>query len=353
MVVGKPREIGSEFHWPGVPQGPLHLWPEPCRMTASGRQALLCIWRHLSSKKSRRLFVPAFFCDEVVSWWERQGVTVRRYVDGPNVMSPDWNTLTPSKGDAVLAVNFFGVRDGGAWEGWKRNNDGVLLIEDHSHDPLSGWAFDSKADYAFASLRKLFPVPDGAIFWSPKGLPLPHEPTMGDWTGSALKLAAMVLKQEYFRTGEIAVKDVFRGLQSEGESMLGGEGASAISPWSRFLLGSGYPIAWRNQRKRNVKRFLDLLPTSSSLQPLFTNWPKMGCPFNAVLLLPSQQDRDRLRHRLIDAGIYPAVHWELTHKAPSDILDLSRKIMTIPVDQRYNVKDIDHVASVICNEVDQ
>ena len=77
-----------------------------------------------------------------------------------------------AKNDVVLAVNYFGVRAGEPWQQW-REKHACVLLEDHSHDPVSGWAQSSRADYAFSSLRKTMPVPDGAILWSPLGHPLP------------------------------------------------------------------------------------------------------------------------------------------------------------------------------------
>jgi hypothetical protein len=349
--LNKHWEVGSEFHWTGVPQGPFLTWPEPYRMFASGREALLSIWRILQNDTINYLFVPDYFCDNVVTWWERHGISIRRYADDPHMASPAWETLTVSRGDAVLAVNYFGVRDGKVWGEWTHANNGVLLVEDHSHDPLSGWAFDSKADYAFASLRKTFPTPDGAILWSPKDLSLPAEPFMGDWTGSALKLVAMVLKRDYLEGDNKQLKEVFRDFQGKGEAMLEDAHAAAVSPWSRFLLASGCPVVWREQRKENVKTFLNLISSHPSIQPLFTEWPDNNCPFNAVLLFPSKEDRDTYRSRLIGAGVYSSVHWELSCSAPPDVLALSNQIMTIPVDQRYTEEDMKRIASIILCEL--
>lgn len=345
-------EVGSEFHWMGVPQGPFLTWPEPYRMFTSGRAALLSVWRVLQNDNINSLFVPDYFCHEVVSWWEQQGVMIRRYVDGPHMTSPMWESLAASQGDGVLAVNYFGMRDGNIWEEWINTNKGIVLIEDHSHDPLSGWAYHSQADYAFASLRKTFPVPDGAILWSPKGLPLPDELLKGDWSGSALKLAAMVIKKDYLEGAGEQLKDTFREFQGKGESMFGETETSVVSPWSRFLLASGYPVAWREQREKNVKILLALISTHPSVQPLFNEWPDNHCPFNVVLLFTSNDARNQCRSRLISAGVYPSVHWELNCPAPAEALTLSCRIMTIPVDQRYGEEDMKRIASILLKRSD-
>ena len=66
----------------------------------------------------------------------------------------------------VVGVNYFGVREAEPWQAWRERTE-CILVEDHAHDPASAWATTSTADYAFSSLRKTLPVPDGAILWSP------------------------------------------------------------------------------------------------------------------------------------------------------------------------------------------
>jgi len=345
--LNKPWEIGSEFHWPGVPQGPFHPWPEPHIMFSSGRDALLTVWRTIQKDTNSVLHVPDYFCAEVVSWWENHGVIIRRYSDGPHKDAPDWETLTVSTGDAVLAVNFFGVREGNVWDEWRRVNKNIFLLEDHSHDPLSDWALNSKADYAFASLRKTFPTPDGATLWSPRSLPLPDEPSFGDFCGSALKLAAMILKRDYLEGSNGRIKEIFRGFQLDGERNLAASNSMAVSPWSRFLLASGCPLEWRKRRAENARIFLNLISLHPSIRSLFTVWPEKHCPFNAVLQFPSKNARDECRSSLIKSQVYPMIHWELSPESSVDSLQLASRIMTIPVDQRYNVEDMKRVASLL------
>jgi len=340
-------ELGSEFHWMGIPQGPFISWPEPHALFASGREAFLSAWRMLHKSSSNVLFVPDYFCEEVVLWWEQRGVATQRYIDGPHREGPDWETLTVSPGDVVLAVNYFGVRDAAVWASWRQANDKVFLVEDHSHDPLSPWALNSTADYSFASLRKTFPSPDGAILWSSRRLPLPSTSVSADCHGSALKLAAMVLKEEYLRSGNEQVKKTFREFQLAGEESMSASRVATVSPWSRFLLSFGYPQSWRNQRETNVRTFYTRLKADSSVQRLFSSWPPHHCPYNAVLLFSSSAKREASRLHLIAEKIYPSLHWELGPAASPEALDVSSRILTIPADQRYGENDMMRVAATL------
>ncbi len=344
----KQLEVGSEFHWQTIPDSPCIQWPQPNIMFSTGREALRCVFKIIQEEHSpNKLFVPEYFCSEVTKWLTKQGIIIKRYCDGPHLDEPVWDTITASKGDAVLAINYFGVRNGDFWKRWQKANDRVFLIEDHSHDPLSSWALNSKADFAFVSLRKTFPVPDGGILWSPRGLRLPSSPICEDWRGSALKLAAMILKKDYLENENRRLKKTFRCFQTDGEKLLGESQLSAISPWSKFMIAAGYPLKWRAARENNVRIFLGLIANDPLFKPLFTDWPSNHCPFNAVLIFFSNFTREKYRLNLIKSGIYPAIHWEVDSDASPDIQDLASKVMTIPVDHRYGVEDIDYIASVI------
>jgi len=350
MGRAQPWEIGGDFYWSGLPDGPFIPWPQPGTWFALGHSTVLAIWHQYSSESpNRNLWVPDYFCPEVTGAWRGAEVRMRYYSDDPRWPHPDWDTLSPMPGDLILAVNYFGVRAGDAWQAWHREHEFVVLIEDHTHDPLSNWALNSKADYAFASLRKTFIVPDGALLWSPREHPLPPEPQNRNWSGSALKLAAMIWKKEYVigRKGDPTTKRTFRDFQVAGETTLFEARDSSISPWSRALLEAGFPQVWRRIRERNVRLFLDLVIGQNGIEPLFVNWPAGHCPFNAVLVFPSETRREEFRSGLIAANVYTPIHWRPLPEAPTRSLDLSKRILTVPLDQRYDAQDVRRVASIL------
>src|ERR671922_295368 len=116
----------------------------------------------------------------------------------------------------------------------------AVVVEDHSHDPFSPWALGSEASYAFSSLRKTLPIPDGGILWSPRGLDLPPQPR-GSADGSELKLAAMLVKGRYLAEGGDGLKKRFRRLQLEGEEALARAPVAAASPAAPEAVIRGAP----------------------------------------------------------------------------------------------------------------
>ena len=339
-------EVGGEFDRREVPVGPFLPWPTPHRLYGLAQHALIAMWEALPVTPVRTLHVPDYFCPEVVTAWRHHGIRLQRYLDDPRWPEPDWSSLDPEAGDAVLAVNYFGVRGDGGWARWRRSHPELLLVEDHSHDPHSRWARRSIADYAFASLRKTFAVSDGAILWSPRGAQLPGAPSESRANGSDLKLAAMVLKHDYLAGGEVD-REAYRALQIRGERDLLASSPSAITPWSSHIVERGLPTIWRDHRRRNVRALIRLVAGAVTIRPLFTSWPRGHCPFNLVLLFASEPSRDACRAHLIEQRIYPPVHWAQPPDASQRARDLASVILTIPADQRYGSSDMRSVAAAL------
>jgi hypothetical protein len=340
-VAVETREIGGEFHLPVDTPGPYHRWPEDTVWYALGRHAVEALLRQLGS---RRLWLPDYFCHEVAGRWS-EATQIELYEDDPRWPEPRWETLRPDPRDVVIGVNYFGVRRGDPWRDWRSETE-CLLVEDHAHDPASEWATVSTADYAFSSLRKTLPVPDGAILWSPRDLPLPDQPA-GGADGSELKLAAMLMKGEYLGNGDSGLKDRFRRLQHDGEERLAAAALSGASPATRESLVRGVPLPWRARRSENTARLLSALHGWSVAEPLFTEWPADAAPLGAVLVFASADDRDEVRAALREADVYCPVHWADAAESSSErVRDLAARILTIPTDWRYTAADMARVASL-------
>jgi hypothetical protein len=335
-------EVGGEFHLPVDSPGPYHRWPEGAIWFALGRHALQALLRRLSAST---LWLPDYFCHEVGQRWA-EVADVELYEDDPRWPEPRWESLRPGRRDVVVAVNYFGVRSGDAWRAWRGRAD-CVLVEDHAHDPASEWATASQADYAFTSLRKTLPVPDGAILWSPRGRDLPDQPA-GGADGSELKLAAMLLKGEYLANGDEELKERFRRLQLDGEERLAASAVAGASPATREALVSGVPLPWRAKRAENAARLIAGLHGWDAAEPLFTDWPADAAPLGAVFVFESGGERDRVREVLREAGVYCPVHWADAAGSSSErVRELAERILTIPTDWRYSAADMARIATLL------
>lgn len=325
-------EMGSEFHLSDIDTCSVLQFPAGARWYSLGRHAIGA----LSQGTRNKLWIPCYFCEEVTEWL-RYYFDVQRYCDDPLHSEPQWRTLTPGKRDYVLAVNYFGIRSGRAWDEWRARNE-CVLVEDHTHDPFSRWACLSRSDYAFSSIRKTVPVPDGAVLWSPRGRPLPKQPPVQTGNGAAAKLTAMILKRTYLDgSAEPMTKAVFRHLQVTGESLLGGKRAVGPSHYASWYMRRGVPKVWFRRRTRNVRTIMK--GVRHLVRPLFSGWPVGATPFGAVLLCEDANLRDRLREYLRNNNVFCPIHWEVLGRCEHSRL-VSGRVLTIPADQRYSDCDI-------------
>jgi len=345
-------EQGSEFHRPPTPDyaGQAGLasddagasaWRQDAIFWMSGRAALRAILTQ--HRDPKRLWVPSNFCQKVLGDLMDLGVALKLYPDTPlePMAGPDLTGIEGS--DIVLVSNTFGLRV----QSWSPP-EGAVVIEDHTHDPLSPWALSSKADWCFASLRKWFPVPAGGVAWSPKRRTLAIGAcSEAEESAATEKLTSMVLKGLYLN-GNAVDKDDYRRLSLGSEDGLGAARGAAPS-WLVALLRSFPTDRWREARAANLLVLEQALSPVSGVTLLRPS--DDAAAFSAVLVLESAAERDSLRHALIRDQIYPAILWELDDPAVTDIserdLELSRCILSVHCDMRYDSDDMKRVAQTI------
>lgn len=339
-------EFGSDFHY--INQSSEKnitiesLFPS-ANYYADGRQALIHLYR---SQGWERLWVPEYFCYDVVDSLKRAGLDLRFYVDYPGYHD-DSKTLEALKQkrrfhprDAVLRVNYFGTRS-------FRSNDSypVPVVEDHTHDLLGGWAFHSKADWCIASLRKTLPIPEGGILWSPIGMPLPSHPNSSDEneTIAAKRWKAMKLKAQYL-AGESVEKTAFRAVFVDTEPFFDTAPICSLDSQSMDYLSTFNIKDWYSRKCENWSILHSIRKEGVHvLEP-----ESLACyPFSLVLFFDSLQGRDRVRKSLIENNIYPAILWDVPAPTDGEIFKFSRGMLSIHCDARYSTDDIQKLKSII------
>lgn len=343
-------EIGSRFHWVSFePEGQRGRCPweeHESRLMGSGRDALRVA---IETGRYRRLWVPSYFTQEVVAALDTMGVPVACYRDSPLQDGPDLTDVRLEPGDAVIVVNYFGLRAGPP----SISDDGVDVIEDHTHAPCSDWALGSEARFCVASLHKSLPLADGGVVWSPRDEPLPATPPVrpASMRASFEKLSGMILKRLYL-SGHSVDKAEFRRLLETGEAALFGKEPSAITDLSRELL-SRFPLAtWGVRRQENLEAFAERFPEGGGAR-LHRPANTAAVPFSAVIEFDSAELRDRIHARMCAAGVYASTLWPLDRPrlpgVPDAHRDLARRLLSLPVDMRYGPADLERAAAIIAD----
>lgn len=347
-------EYGSIFHWPprnktGQPADPhasLHG-----SFYGSGRDAMRVLMAHgMANRGWKRLWMPSYFCQAVTQALVSTGIQVRLYPHGPDDASLGFDRIETAPGDVVLRMNYFGMRSALPGDGLDRSQ--VEIIDDHSHDPWAQCARESDADWCVASLRKTLPIPDGGVLWSPREHELPPVPAVSGERRAASfeKMTAMVLKGMYL-DGQPIDRELYRRLAASGEEQMGSGEPSAMPEWTADALGC-FPVeAWREQRRANYRVVEQTLAHRTWLRLIIPDDDRVCCPFSGILVLESEEMRDRLQQEMAARKMFLPVLWPMDHLAlpgvPEEQLQFSKCMLCVPCDMRYEEDAVGHVARMI------
>lgn len=337
------KEYGSDFHRCDHDfRGPSDFCDVlgSTRWYACGRHAIEALIRQEGWK---RIWIPAYFCYEVIGHIKGTGIEVVLYDDCPIRMDDDEvvRGLPYQEGDVLLRMNYFGVRK-------KRTNEGIVVpvIEDHTHGLITDWALESDADWCVASLRKSLPVAAGGVLWSPKGKQLPDAVGETDDCRQMAKIRyeAMTMKAEYLRYG--GDKEAFRERYLDSEERIDRLSLSGIDAESMEITRALNVKQWTDLKRDNwlvAKGLFD-----KRFKVLGSEREDYWQPFSLVILMESAEERESLRRYMIQHCLYPAILWRMPEDSPfAEVKDFADRMLSVHCDIRYSRNDIAEICKII------
>ena len=337
------EEYGSDFHRCDHDfRGPSNFCDVlGCtRWYACGRHAIEALIRQEGWK---RIWMPAYFCYEVIGHVRSVGIEVMLYDDYPTRTDDDEvvRNLPYQNGDVLLRMNYFGMRK-------KRTSKGIAVpvIEDHTHGLITDWALGSDADWCVASLRKSLPVAAGGVLWSPKGRQLPDAVGETDDCRQMAKMRyeAMTMKAEYLRYG--GDKEAFREKYLDSEERIDNLALSGIDAESMEITRALNVKQWTDLKRDNwlfAKGLLDY-----RFNVLGSEREDYWQPFSLVLLMESAEERESLRRYMIQHCLYPAILWRMPEDSPfAEAKDFADRMLSVHCDIRYSRNDIAEICKII------
>lgn len=322
----------------------------------SGRSALKFYLKEIYQRKNKNknFLIPSYLCYSVVQPFIELKIPFQFYKINKNLeidISHLRNLISNSVGGALF-IHYFGFPQ----------NKYILkfydilksfeidIVEDITHSILTNET-GIYGDYAFSSLRKIFPLPDGGLLKSNRENLNNIEFHQGYDEIWGKRLVGSLYKDKYLK-GKLTDKNEFLSLFREGETILDSREIEILSmtKFSRFLLNKFNFSKIINIRRQNFKFLLKKLTNSKHLIPLYKNLDKMVYPLGFPIL---SEKRESLKTKLIENNIFPPIHWalpELIDKVKfSQSWELSNQILTIPCDQRYTINDMQYIVNVINN----
>lgn len=339
-------ELGSEFNLRFYEQPAYDNFTEYIKefnslYTDGGRSALR-ILIYIYNFKS--VLLPDFICESVIDCFaDKQKSFYKINTDMSIDMDSLEELIKEKHADCLYLMHYFGkLQDKVSLERIVelKRKYGFTIIEDTTHSILTK-AY-TIGDFCVCSLRKWFPIPDGGVLYSKQKFKAAR------LSGShieriAKRLYAMELKTLYLR-GFGDYNAEYRKLFSECEGALDEDFKNReISKASEGIL-TGLSIYEEQNKRLNNLKYIKKHVTNELIE--FVIKDDNIVPLAVPIYI---RNRDKLREYLINHNIFCAVHWPIVFNSGNrkQAEKISEMILSLPVDSRYDMKDLCYMCEIL------
>ncbi len=341
MKAEQAKKIGGEFEidWILLKGVSEHFSYNDGIVFSSGRSALLAILRNIAKTNPAIIHVPYYICPSVVKACTYACFKVLFYELDDNFLLPIEYLENIKSRESLLTVNYFGfVNDNKIIEVIKQARPDIITISDQTQ---SFWTYNkSLADYAFTSLRKHFPVPDGAFVHSKTAFSKEY---VGIPVNSfyPLKLLGSILKWQQ------QDDNIYLNLFAEGEAIIDREyDVTQASKIGQFLFKKLNLEVIKRQRKENMRIIYEI---GNEIEfPFIFDYNEEVIPLSVPVLLDG---RDFIRRKMMEKNVFLPIHWPIYEfNSRSNIArKMAFKSMSLIVDQRYGVFEMKYQIKILKN----
>lgn len=314
--IGGEQEIFDDGYYYGV--------------TNSGRSSLRWIIQsmHLQGK---RILIPDFICQVVIDILREYNIEIYFYKINKN-----FEFSLPSileKTDAIYIIKYFG-HESNSFKSILMNSKLPIIIDDvfgtelPQIKTLANWSY-------FNSLRKISTISDFSQVIS--NIPLLSIKKESLSAFSNLKYQAKNAKAQFIHSHRGEEK-YYLTMSSNAENLLDNtKGIFSPDDKSVYLASQFYhkleyikTINKKNlitaKKHLNNTQFIDISPEYPSFLPLIL------------------KNRNKIRLALMENSIFLAIHWPEVNAISND---LSSQILSLPLDSRYTIEDIQRICDLI------
>lgn len=349
----RPREIGSIFQLPRLnDEESIVAAQSEIALFALCREAILAILM-ANREISQRVLLPSFTCQSVIDPFLQFGSTCHFYPIDKNLRIDIegfvalYDNVKPG---IVLAHPFFGRRVSDAEKAILRHckQGGSVVIGDFTqclYDSTSAKIFD----YCVCSLRKWFPVPDGAyLLAAASRMGMPNGAFGAYQEFVAPQAEAMRLRGDYFASGEKSIKERSIALNKEAERIACKEiSIHRISALSQSRLSALDVASSAMARKENYQLLENGILAMDSISLFDESQAALAVP----LYFPLRSNRRaELQDWLAKNDVYAPVLWPVETESVlvnDEVAELYETVLAIPCDQRYGGDDMRRIACLI------
>ena len=283
-----------------------------------------CLEYILRARKYSKVYIPYYTCDVILEPFHKLDVNYEFYHINLDFEIVD--DIQLSAGEALLYTNYYGLKH--RYVEYLAEQYGQQLIVDNTQafydKPVNG--IDT-----FYTCRKFFGVPDGAYLYTDK--------LLGDEFEQDESYERMSFLLKRIDLGAEAGYADFR----EQSRLLVGQPIKRMSKLTERMMQS-IDYGWVAKRRRaNYNHLLESLKDSNLLQISLDN-------DTVPMVYPYLMTRERLRDNLIRNKIFVACYWpNVSEWADENSLEkrLVQQMVPIPVDQRYDILELEYIIRTI------
>lgn len=330
---------------------------------SSGRGALKLIINKINPTK--KILLPFYLCKSILQPFEEKGLKYDFYKINEDFFIDEYsilNKIAKKKYDVVLIINYFGFigQNNLIIKKIKNFDKKISIIEDWSHlsfIPYELNYYKSEADFVFGSLRKIFPVPDGGFILNDKKYKYEYNLNIDDYLINTKILGKCI---RYLYINNYLLKKecnerLYLKLLENGEKYLDKViKLNRISKISLKLLSKLKFKEIYENRRRNYFHLLNLLKEnqlSNYIEIIKENLEEGEMPYMFPVYIKNM-DRNLLRDKLREKGIFCSIIWDIPEKIESfENRKISNKILCIPIDQRYSKIDMEIIHKKIIKTI--
>ena len=343
MISSKVINIGGEFEFDNNLRSVKKnsFSNENGTLFINGRSALLEIINELIKKNIYKIYIPIFNCNSILSTIKIAGIEFEYYGFETN---PEKKLFLPNN-TAIIINHYFGWYNNQV-DKIEKAGENCYIIEDATHTFLNtNFNFDNKKNYIFFSFRKHSPISCGG--WANiKTQKRTYLEKYDELLTSILKLRTnkynAIINEEYIQQENFFISEF-----KKYESLISNIYTNAYIPI--FIEDNLSKYKWNeiSQIRRNNWKYLDDL-IGSKVNKVYNILKSDTVPLGYIIRL---KNRNYIRRELIKKRIFTSIHWPLTINIDNKEFlyekKLSKEILTIPIDQRYNFNNMQNIAKAV------
>lgn len=339
------KPIGGEFWFDdGILNNDVNNFNNIDFMLLNGGQSSIeFILQDIDLKEHEYILMPSYLCPTILYKFAKKNINVVFYEIEEdlsiNIKSVK-ELMERFNVKALFFIDYFGFYHNEETLNYFKilKENGIILIEDAVQMLWFNKLNKFIGNYVFNSYRKFFPS-DGSLVLCHKSLKL--NILEDDYYN--LMYEARIKKTEYIKNNVGKEDDFLNKFSEAQEWYYKRDTINAMDTQSKeFLRHVNYSLV-KEQMLNNYIYLYNKLKEFNNVKILFN---KDRIEDNVPLAMPILiSNRDFVRKELRKYNIYCAVHWDITkesfvEKFPKSI-EVSKSILSIPIDWRYNEKDLD------------